>query len=128
MARRKGLRAVVVAVLDDQVFEKEGRGRRPPATLARENAEVMFPYQVSLHVVTDKAGRSKKCVDPAAVRDTRGRGVTVPFMGLARHGAFRRQLLPKDFAVRGLNAQNIALIAVGTGGRQKNVIAPHDGR
>src|SRR5262249_10855822 len=49
-------------------------------------------------------------------------------MRLARQRALRGQLLPKDLAVRGSNAQDVALLAVGAGSRQQNVIAPDDRR
>src|SRR5262249_7053711 len=57
LARAGGqcLGPVVVAVLDDEVLEEEGRRGRPPAGLAGEGAEGVLPEELAVAVVAEQA-------------------------------------------------------------------------
>src|SRR5262249_19425215 len=128
VAGRQRLGAVVVAVLDDEIFKQERRGGGAPALVAGEDAEAVPPQQVALEVVAEQARRPEEGVDALAVGGTRTGAVTVPGVRLARRHPLRGGPPPQDVAVRRADADHVALVAVLARGGQKDVPAPDDRR
>src|SRR5207244_741278 len=93
-----------------------------------EDAERVFPDQLALEVVAEQAWGAEEGVHQRPVRGTRGRGVAVPGVRLARLDAARRQPLPQELAVARPDAENMALVAAGIGGGQEKAVAPDDRR
>src|SRR4051812_39755603 len=88
----------------------------------------MLPDRLAVEVVAEEARGAEEGVHQDPVSGTRGRGVAVPGMRLARRDTARRQPLPQEFAVAGLYTQDVPFIPPGLGGSQEDPVAPDDWR
>ncbi len=119
---------VLVAVEDDEVLVKHRRTAE--AVLGGERAGRFAPQLLAVHVVAgdDDVGRlQERDPDALAVGGGRAAGVAVELVHLLRRRG-QHGLLPERLAAAPVEAEQIALLALGNVGRHENAVAPDDRR